>query len=224
MISHDFKLALTDYYYLLERDYPQKTILDLIGTRYSLSRSERSLLFRGICKKEKALERKKSLVAEENLSGEVLHIDSFNVLLTIAAYLRGMQVFISLDGLLRDTSESHGNGEWENYLPRSVSLVKDYLVSLHLEKLIFYIDSPMENSRMLHESLHDAFTDPFPEFRVLSSESPDHIISQVTSGIIASSDSTIIERSSVKIFDLPRHVLEHTFQPDFFRLERLINL
>ena len=53
-ISIDFKQAVIDYLYLLEKLYPHKAILKIIGDRYRLSKTQRSILFRGITRKEAA--------------------------------------------------------------------------------------------------------------------------------------------------------------------------
>ena len=94
-LSKNFGNAVKDYYYLLGRDYPQKATIKLIGDRYRLTGIERSVLLRGIVKKEIAFERKKKILKELTISNRQLIIDCYNVLITINTYLNGNFIYIS---------------------------------------------------------------------------------------------------------------------------------
>ncbi len=78
----NFGDAATDYLYFLDRRYPQKASLKLIGDRYRLSGIERSMLFRGISASGIARTRNKKLVSDECVSGNWLMIDVYNTLIT----------------------------------------------------------------------------------------------------------------------------------------------
>ena len=104
LFSKGFQEAIVDYTYLIEKNYPRKTILKMVGDRYQLRSAERSMLYRGVCSRDESLNRKNKKLAAlpENA---VLHIDGYNVIRTIGSYLSGKQVFISVDGFLRDAAE-----------------------------------------------------------------------------------------------------------------------
>ena len=104
MLRQEFKYAIRDYLYLLEKNYPQKGIIKLIGDRYALSGTERTMLYRGIATRENCLARKQKLALVKELKKASLYIDGYNVMITIGSYLNGNTVYISNDHILRDAS------------------------------------------------------------------------------------------------------------------------
>jgi hypothetical protein len=221
LITQNFRQAIVDYTHLLNKKYPEKTILEMIATRYSLSHFERSIIYRGITTEEKAEKRKSRFVISKKLTRQVLHIDLFNVLYTLAAYLRGFPVFISNDGLLRDASESHGSGEWEVHMAKGLELLMGDLDGLKLIKAVFYVDNPLEHYQVILEKLNVLSNGLITEIKIISDPSPDHLMIDAKDGILATSDSTIIDKSSLPVFDLPRAVLEFHFEPKLLRLNQI---
>jgi hypothetical protein len=213
--SEQFYQALEDYMLLLNKSYPQKTILELVGTRYSLNHFERSMLYRGITEKEKAKQRNKKVTKHQKLKGQVLHIDLFNALFTIAAYLRGFPVYLANDGILRDASESHGCSDWIDHLEQGLSLTMEFTKNEQPEKMLFYIDNPLEYCRKVVEKIHDHCQEAGIDHEIILHDSPDHLLEKAKTGILASSDSTIIDRTQLPVLDLPRAVLEFHFVPTF---------
>ena len=108
MISLGFIEAKRDYLYLLETGYPQRGIIKLIGDRYALSGTERTMLYRGLTTKQNIAHRKHKIAHVKDVKGRELVIDGYNVMITIGNYLNGNTVFISSDGFLRDAAEMHG--------------------------------------------------------------------------------------------------------------------
>jgi hypothetical protein len=222
-ITENFRQAIEDYTHLLNKKYPEKTILEMIATRYSLSHFERSVLYRGITMAETAEKRKNRIISTIKLSRQTLHIDLFNVLYTLAAYLRGFPVFISTDSILRDASESHGSGEWEVHLVKGLEMVMEDLDRFKIKKAIFYVDNPLEHYQAIFEKLKVLANRLKPEIKIIADQSPDHLIREAKDGIIATSDSTIIDKSTLPVFDLPKEVLQFHFDPAFLILEKLKN-
>jgi len=219
LFTENFRQAIEDYTHLLNKKYPEKAIHELVSTRYSLSHFERSVLYRGITTNEKAGKRKARLITIEQLRNQSLHIDLFNVLYTLAAYLRGFPVIIANDGLLRDASESHGSGEWEVHLDKGLELLIKSLAGMKFGKAVIYIDNPLEHSKVIAEKLEQILTGSKSLIETITDPSPDHLIREAKDGIIATSDSTIIDKSKLPVFDLPRTVLEFHFEPKLLRLD-----
>jgi hypothetical protein len=213
--SEHFRQALQDYIFLVERKYPEKTILEMVSTRYSLNHFERSILFRGVTSIELAERRKKRLVTIEQLNNRTLHIDLFNVLFTIAAYLRGYPVYIAYDGFLRDASESHGSGFWRIHLDKSLFLLENHLNSLDFSTAIFYIDHPLESRQEIVEKIEELARIFTKKIEIITDLSPDHLLKAAREGVIATSDSVIIDKSALPVFDLPKFILEKAFHPEF---------
>jgi hypothetical protein len=219
VFGENFREALADYSLLLNKGYPHKTILELVATRYALNHFERSMLFRGISTETSARLRKEKLITIEQLNNRTLHIDLFNALFTIAAYLRGYPVYLSNDGLLRDASESHGSGEWEDHLDKGLDLLLKSLENFTISRAVIYIDNPLENGQAIAEKLIATAEHINPDIEIVSDPSPDHLLIKAKEGVLATSDSTIIDKSALPVFDLPKAVLEMHFNPKLILLE-----
>jgi hypothetical protein len=216
--AENFRQALQDYIFLLEKKYPEKTVLEMVSTRYSLDHFERSMLYRGITRQEIASRRKNKLVTIEQLSNRTLHLDLFNVLFTLAAYLRGFPVYQANDGFVRDASESHGKGDWEMHLDKSLLLIEEHLVDLKIQKMVIYLDNLLEFGLTIREELVELAKSKDPLIELINDPSPDHLIREAKDGIIATSDSTIIDKSILPVFDLPAFIIRRSFHKEIFNL------
>ena len=217
-LTDNFRQALQDYILLLNKHYPEKSIHELVSTRYALNHFERSMLYRGITTFEKAEKRKTRLITTEQFKHRTIHIDLFNTLFTIAAYLRGFPVYLSNDGLLRDASESHDSNEFVDHLVKSLDLLLNCLDVLKIPKAVFYLDNPLHLSGMIAKQIENRAAALKTETGIIRDESPDHLIRSATEGVLSTSDSTIIDKSTLPVFDLPRHVIESAFNPHFLNL------
>jgi hypothetical protein len=209
-----FSKAVEDYQFLLERQYPKKAILKIIGDRYLLTGIERTILFRGVSMKKKSVERKLKVVKE--ILRQNIHIDGYNVLITIGSYLNGNMVFISKDGFLRDASEAHGKILRSDLIERSLDLMLDYLKQNKPTSVNLYFDAPVSNSK----SFSDFVNQKIEEFEIDGKsevvDSPDFVLKSKLEGICCTSDSEIIDSAQVKIFDLAKNTLVAKFKPKFY--------
>lgn len=221
--SSDFGKATADYFSFLQKEYPQKSILKLVGDRYKLSGTERSILYRGISTEEENKLRAGKLVDENLIIQEDLSVDCLNQILTISSYLNGNQVFISTDNLLRDASEIHGKAFPSELLARSIKLIIRYCESLSLNQLVFYIDQQVSNQKKVKTILSNKTSEFNINFEIILSDQVDKKLKNLSTGVIATSDSQIIEKSNLKIFDLAFHALKFHFNPKFFDLNNLVH-
>jgi hypothetical protein len=219
--SDDFPDAIRDYKIFLSKNYPQQSVLKLVGDRYKLSGTERAMLYRGITTQDKANSRYNKLVAESELNGETLHIDAFNQLLTIGSYLHGKVVFLSNDGFLRDASEIHGKA-LETLLPfRAVEIVLAYLAKTEIAGVTLYFDSQVTGCDVFYEKLVNVLPDFILQPEIIVSDNVDRDLINREDGIVSTSDSMIIERSGKKVFDLSKATIEYHFWPKFFDLNKI---
>lgn len=213
-----FLEAHKDYLYLLDRHYPEKSILKLVGDHYALTAEERALLFRGSVKKEliELREHKRINVLPEE---SVLTVDGFNVFRTVGSYLNGNFVFEGMDGFLRDASELHRQKlKWE-VLENATELILEFLSLKKCRIANFYFDTPISHSGDLTKYLIQKMEDYCLSGIAETDYSPDHILKQTETGIICTSDSSIIDLSKVNVFDLSKGVLEYHFNLKIFSLK-----
>lgn len=219
-IKTEFIDAINDYYFLLNKKYPQKAIIKLIGDRYKLSGVERTMLYRGVFSLDDCTHRKAKIC--DILKQQKITIDTFNVLITIGSYLNGNVLFIGNDGILRDAAEIHGKIYRTDLLKCSFNLLFQYLNQFGILQADFYIDKPVSFSGQLRLILEEELQKHHISGCAKLYKSPDFYLKNVTEGIIASSDSVVINKAKTMVFDLAYHVLTHHFQPKFVIIDNLI--
>lgn len=219
----NFLKALEDYLYLLDRRYPQKTILKMVGDHYALSADERALLFRGSAKKQQLQLRNKKKISTlpEN---STLFVDGFNIFRTVGSYLTGNFVFEGMDDFLRDASELHRQKLSWDILERVTELVVGFLKAKNCKQAHFYFDRPISHSGDLVNHLLHKMEDASLTGTAETAFSPDHILKETETGLICTSDSNIIDQCKVKVYDLSKGVLEYHFEPKIFSLKAYLNL
>jgi len=217
-LSPQFISAANDYLYLLEKKYPQKAVIKLIGDRYSLSGVERTMVYRGLTSSENKTYRSAVLLHEQDIKAKTLHIDAYNVLITIGSYLNGSLVFVANDNYLRDASEVHGKVFRKSLYERGIQLLIEYLIARQVYSVQFYFDKPVSQSGVLASKLKNSLHSSGLRGSAQTVNSPDYILKNLDNGIVCSSDSTIIDMSKRKLFDLARQALLYHFNTDFLNL------
>jgi len=221
-IGKNFTNAAKDYLYLLEHKYSQKSILKLIGDRYALSTVERSLLYRGISSTEESRRRAAKIADPDKLKGSELHIDGYNVLITIGSYLNGNLVFISTDKLLRDASEIHGKAFRNELFNKAILLIFSYLQINTPTSVNFYFDKPVSHSGSLCERIKILLEHYGMAGNATTLASPDHFLKTIDTGLIASSDSSIIDRSKTQIIDMSMVIIQFHYKKEFLDVAKLL--
>lgn len=213
-LSAQFKDAAGDYLHLLERGYSPGKILPLVSSRYQLSGTERSMLYRGIFSNDKKAARLKKQVS---FPVNPLHIDGFNVLITIASYLQGLPVFMACDGLLRDASYLRGKIQSITTFEPAVDLLFQNLQQIEGEHTI-YLDKEVALHKKIDALLTNAGTGKVTQLNLVIVENVDEKLISIDQGSVCTSDTEIIEMTSSVIFDLARHAITARFNPDLFDL------
>lgn len=217
-----FQDAIRDYRCLKNRGYPDKATLKLVSDHHRLGSLQRNCLFRAVFARSDCRRRRRKLVGPEAVLGGRLGIDWYNVLITVESYLKGLPVFLADDGLARDSSAVHGS-----YRPGAVTVqatgkILDTLVSLRPARVEFFLDAPISYSGHMAENLRQESARRLPRAPEVSvSPSADYPLKRF-SGIVATSDSSIVDHSDVRaVFDLPRCVLERAFGTTLPTVEQL---
>lgn len=221
ILHDDFKEACIDYCYLQEKNYPQKAAIKLIGDRYRLNTAQRSILLRGIVRKNIAAQRKMKLVREEDLGNNKLAIDTYNILITLCNYLQGKFTYIALDGLLRDSSEARGRLKSHEVTQQALTLLMRYLTTVTPVTSNFYLDSPISNSKQLANTIDDLLEHYKISGNTFVVKSPDYHLINSENTLCATSDSHIIDNKK-SIADLAHLILNKYFKPDFIDLSHFI--
>ncbi|MBL7112317.1 MAG: DUF434 domain-containing protein [Bacteroidales bacterium] len=216
MITPEFKQAVQDYSQLLEKRYPRKQILKLIGDRYLLDKAQRTMLSRGVFLYRDVENRQSKKVA--TIAGQILHVDTCNVLFSIANYLLGRLVFISNDGFIRDAGEVYDKLQTHEKFYQSMNLVMEYLVREGVSAAHFYIDEPVTDSVKLEDQLRQLIGLSKLDGVTILCRKPDNELMKVTKGVICTSDSVIMDETRCTLADIPYGVLNENFDLDIIDL------
>jgi len=211
--SDQFLHAAEEYLWIISREYPQRAALKLVGDKFMLSRELRQVLYRGIVPVRTAEERREKIGAVRK--GDLVLIDTYNVLFTVNNYLLGRPLFISNDGMLRDAGEMHGRIINKPQFSRSVTLMLEVLQMWPGAKYIHYLDEPVSFSGRLSIELCKDMVQMEIEGDAHTVQSPDQMLKVEMSDAICTSDGGIIDQYRGRVIDLPRFLLQHYFQPEF---------
>ncbi len=211
--------AIRDYRFLLDRGYPERGSVALVGDRFRLSREERAMLFRGVSPTHKASERRRRLIEIEMVGeADVLCVDGHNVLLTVANYIRGTAVFETDDGVLRDIGGVHGRLHDEALMDRSIDLLAHTLAALETRRIVVCFDEPLSHSRRHMSRLSEEVEQRGPSGRNVAfriGPSADELVIAAEPSVVATSDSALMDRTSAAVCDIARRIIEENFSPRF---------
>ena len=220
IITGDFKTACKDYYYLLSREYPERGALKMTGDRYRLSRDQRSVLYRGISSSPVSASRKVRLIMPA--THMQLIVDGYNVLFTILNYRLGRMVFISTDGILRDAGSLHGKLRNDTLFLECIGDLFQTIAPLEPVSVEIFLDSPVASSRRHHQLIGKKLVESGLPGTCTLVQSADQRIRSLNTGVLASSDTVLIGRTTVPVVDLPRIVLENRYEAKFISLKEYV--
>ena len=221
LYTNEFTNSILDYFYLINRHYPERGTLKLIGDRYRLNRDQRTILYRGISNEINAGKRQARLTDE--IHDQYLIIDGYNVLFTILNYRLGRIVFLSNDHIVRDAGSLHGKLRDEELFLQCLELLFEFFDQSKPAYIHFYIDSPVSHSAIHCKKINEMIDQRHLKGICEIVKSPDHNIKKFKEGVILTSDTVIIDKTCNPISDVPRKILETKFDADLFDLNKILS-
>jgi len=219
MMNVIFMDACKDYSYLINRNYPERGTLKLVGDRYRLTRDQRTILYRGIASAEKSGLRKARLV--KDIKNKTLAIDGYNVLFSILNYRLGRFTFISTDGVLRDAGSLHGRLKDEEMFTDCIRILAKHLPAMQPSKVDIFLDSPVSHSERHAQAISEIFQGSGMVVSCRVIKSADYGLKHLPFDVLATSDSVIMEAAS-EIVDLPRIILEYQYKAELINMGDLL--
>mgnify|MGYP000471042796 CR=1 FL=1 len=226
MFREAFAEAVRDYYLFINRGYPTKGVLKLVGDRFRLSGEERNILYRGVVSKEVAERRQARRVPLPGgvRGGGTITVDGHNVLFTLVNYLQGRTSFVAVDGYLRDSGNPTRRVRAGAEFDRAARELGSYLHALEPARINVIFDEPVTYSkdhvghvRTLWEEL-----DLSQRSELFLVPSADQEIKQSEADVLATTDSTLIDATSAPIADVARWIVEEAFHADLTPLARYL--
>lgn len=188
----DLRSALSDFSLLLTKGYAEKSALKLVGDRFSLTERQRLAIMRSACSDQQLVSRNQRRIPIDNLSGQSIAIDGYNVLITIEAAMSGGVIFKGRDGCCRDLASIHGTYRKVTETIPAVQLIGDFLKEVGVTKALWLLDSPVSNSGRLKTLISQLADKNGWSWEIRLSLSPDAELRK-TELIVASSDSVVLD-------------------------------
>ena len=213
----DIQKAARDFRFLLNRRYPRKAALELVGNRYGLTSDERHLLHRGVFSNSDSESRRKKKVFIGNVRNKDLVIDGHNVLITVEAGISGRPLVLGDDGFIRDISGLSGSFKQTETTEKAIHFIICAIKKIRPSQTLFLLDAPISKSGELAEAVRNYLKKQDIPGEAMAVKVPERILIGFP-GVVATSDTAIIEQSK-KVLDLAGHVLRENIQ-----LESLVRL
>ena len=197
--------AAEDFRYLLNRGYPRKAALELVGNRYQLTFDQRHLLHRGVFSDADSKSRRKRRIPIGKVRSRDLAIDGYNVIITIEAGLSGQPLILGDDGFIRDISGLSGKFKKTEKTEEAFQLILDIVKRVKPLKTLFLFDSPISMSGELAQEVRSLLKKESLLGDARAVKVPEKILIGFP-GIVATSDTAIIDQSK-QLVDLPGYIL-----------------
>ena len=201
----DLQQAAKDFRHLLDRGYPRKASLELVGNRYNLNFDERHLLHRGVFSDADSEARRTKIISVEAVRNKDLAIDGHNVLITVEAGLSGRPLILADDGFVRDISGLSGSFKKTEMTEKAIRLIVTFLKKWKPRHALFLFDAPISKSGILALEVRTLLKKEGLPGDALAMKVPENTLIGFQ-GIIATSDTAVIDRSK-RVIDLAGHII-----------------
>lgn len=146
-------LGLEEAEFLLERGYSESSVVDVVGRRHHLEARQRLALQRMMCSTSARRSRRERLRPLEAVTGRVLEVDGFNLVIGLEVALSRGPLFRGADGALRDLAGLRGGYHPVLETDRAIDLVGELLAPVAPERVHVLLDRPVSNSGRLRALL-----------------------------------------------------------------------
>lgn len=184
------RAAADEAIWLHSRGYSLDSAVAIVGGHHRLVTRQRLFLKRAVCSEAERARRAERL--RPTLSGRVLHVDGFNLLITLEVALSGGLVFTGYDGALRDLAGLRGSYHLVDATDRAIDLALDAFERLSPERVELFLDEPVSNSGRLRACIEErAEGRPF-ETRAALDPNPDARLAGADD--VVSADALVLDR------------------------------
>ena len=203
--------ATADLSWLLERSYPEKAALELVGNRYQLLERQRRAVGRCASGGTAVARRQERQIPPEQLSDREVWIDGYNVLLTVETALDGGVLLLGRDGVLRDLSALSRHYRRVGATEPSLEAIGTWLQHHDVARVRWLYDQPISNSGRLRGLTERIGEEAGWPWTVELVPNPDRLLRRAGDAVVASADTGILDRPGVVWTSLARHVVETAF-------------
>ena len=199
------KKAKEEIEYLINRDYKLDNVVTFVSNRYQFSNRQRDCLKRVVCTLDSLNLRKSKKLDIKNISGQTIHIDGFNLIITLEVALSKGILIVGSDENIRDLAGLWGTYKIIDKTKQAIELIGKCLDDYNCKKAVFYLDSPVSNSDNLKYEILEVSKNWSTEVEVNLVNNADVILEKLDN--VVSSDAVIIDKC-ISYFNLSREIIE----------------
>ena len=199
------KKAKEEIEYLINRDYKLDNVVTFVSNRYQFSNRQRDCLKRVVCTLDSLNLRKSKKLDIKNIRGQTIHIDGFNLIITLEVALSKGILIVGSDENIRDLAGLRGTYKIIDKTKQAIELIGKCLDDYNCKKAVFYLDSPVSNSGNLKYEILEVSKNWSTEVEVNLVNNADVILEKLDN--VVSSDAVIIDKC-ISYFNLSREIIE----------------
>jgi hypothetical protein len=154
--------------------------------------------------------RRKRKISIDKIKNKDLAIDGHNVLITIEAGLSGRPLIGADDGFVRDISGLSGSFKKTVVTEKAIELIIRFLKKWRPRHTLFLFDAPISKSGILAQELRALLRKESLSGDAMAVKVPEKILIGF-SGVIATSDTAIIDRSG-RVVDLAGEIIRKSIR------------
>ena len=188
------RAAVRDLAWLRSRGYIGTASQRLVGNRYQLQRRQRDAVARSACSDAQRAHRLRIRRPPTAVEGTEIHVDAFNVLITVEAMLGGAYLFVGRDSAYRDVDPVQGTYRIAHQTMPALHRLADTLHALNVTRVVWHLDRSVSNVGRVKERLTTVSTDRGHSWRLVEEADVDGTLRAVSAPIVTS-DSAILDAS-----------------------------
>lgn len=190
-----------DLRYLLNRGYPPGPAVRFVADHYRIDRDLRNILSRAVLSDDVARSRRLKAIGLDDLRGRVLHIDGYNVIITIESVISGEDIFLCDDGFIRDMRCLFRKYRRSEATDEAVQLMIEMISRAMPSEVLLLLDKQISRSGELASDIGEAFSAAGIVGTARTARDVDRAL-KTSSAVVATSDGIIIDHISSAL-DIP---------------------
>jgi hypothetical protein len=218
LFSPAFHTAAREYRWMLNRGYPARQLVKLVGDRHRLTAEARSAIYRGVLSETESRATLERLLSLPEATGRRVVVDGHNALFSVAHYLRGVPVYRATDGLLRDVGGTARRlNEWA-IVDQAVEALMETAAAAEL-RLDVVLDAPMdfskEHARRFRDGLARHGIAGVAEILASADRAVVARLDEVgPDAVLTSGDAEVVRRCVAPVLDLAQETLRQRFNAE----------
>ncbi|WP_448384665.1 DUF434 domain-containing protein [Desulfosoma sp.] len=198
--------AARDFFLFQNLGYPRDAALDWVGNRFTLGRTDRDLLRRGVFAENLAERHRAKRVCGARWREKPLWVDGHNVHITVESLLLGRPLVLANDGALRDVAALSRSYKPTAVTEAALTAVVRFLKTFPPRAVHFLFDAPMSRSGELAARYREALRHLGLSGEVRAVAVPEKHF-PLSGAVIASSDQAVVD-ACAQWLDLARWIMD----------------